>query len=259
GDVRLQRQGSPGAGQEGGAVGQGRGAGAGAGAEGSGGRPGRQAARGGLVRRSGYPWWQNLGKGRVYLAAPQPQGASGTDLPPQGQEPRLPLEGAARGEGQAADRQAPALRLGVRTVRGPGRQARGRVALPSPGSGGRHDGQGRPLPRRGTDTRHEVRRVSSQEGPGYCLSGGRARQEQRFWRHQNRELRTPPAAGRITACPQPTPSERRAMPMSAPKTDWDPKGCWAPYVPDEQTPWDLRRVVHLHRRAGFAATWKELQ
>jgi uncharacterized protein (DUF1800 family) len=24
-------------------------------------------------------------------------------------------------------------------------------------------------------------------------------------------------------------------------------------------PWDLRRVVHLHRRAGFAATWSELQ
>lgn len=23
--------------------------------------------------------------------------------------------------------------------------------------------------------------------------------------------------------------------------------------------WDLRRVVHLHRRAGFAATWSEIQ
>jgi hypothetical protein len=34
---------------------------------------------------------------------------------------------------------------------------------------------------------------------------------------------------------------------------------WAPYVPDEKTPWDLRRVVHLHRRAGFAATWAEIQ
>jgi uncharacterized protein (DUF1800 family) len=30
-------------------------------------------------------------------------------------------------------------------------------------------------------------------------------------------------------------------------------------VPDERCPWDLRRVVHLHRRAGFAATWAELQ
>jgi hypothetical protein len=47
--------------------------------------------------------------------------------------------------------------------------------------------------------------------------------------------------------------------MSAPKTAWDPKGCWATYAPDEQAPWDLRRVVHLHRRAGFAATWAELQ
>jgi hypothetical protein len=34
---------------------------------------------------------------------------------------------------------------------------------------------------------------------------------------------------------------------------------WAPYVPDEKAPWDLRRVVHLHRRAGFAATWAEIQ
>jgi hypothetical protein len=47
--------------------------------------------------------------------------------------------------------------------------------------------------------------------------------------------------------------------MSPPKTDWGPKGCWAPYAPEDQSPWDLRRVVHLHRRAGFAATWAELQ
>ncbi|HUY36309.1 MAG TPA: DUF1800 domain-containing protein [Pirellulales bacterium] len=32
-----------------------------------------------------------------------------------------------------------------------------------------------------------------------------------------------------------------------------------PYTPDDQAPWDLRRVVHLHRRAGFAATWEEMQ
>ncbi|HJT32899.1 MAG TPA: DUF1800 domain-containing protein [Pirellulales bacterium] len=31
------------------------------------------------------------------------------------------------------------------------------------------------------------------------------------------------------------------------------------YTPDERRPWNLRRVVHLHRRAGFAATWHELQ
>src|SRR5437868_11391579 len=34
---------------------------------------------------------------------------------------------------------------------------------------------------------------------------------------------------------------------------------WAPYTPDGQSPWDLGRVVHLHRRAGFAATWDEIQ
>jgi uncharacterized protein (DUF1800 family) len=34
---------------------------------------------------------------------------------------------------------------------------------------------------------------------------------------------------------------------------------WAPYTPDAKAPWDLRRVVHLHHRAGFAATWAEIQ
>src|SRR5262245_51362360 len=34
---------------------------------------------------------------------------------------------------------------------------------------------------------------------------------------------------------------------------------WAPYAPDRKCPWDLRRVVHLHRRAAFAGTWPELQ
>jgi uncharacterized protein (DUF1800 family) len=34
---------------------------------------------------------------------------------------------------------------------------------------------------------------------------------------------------------------------------------WMPYTPDAKSPWDLRRVVHLHRRAGFAATWSEIQ
>jgi uncharacterized protein (DUF1800 family) len=37
------------------------------------------------------------------------------------------------------------------------------------------------------------------------------------------------------------------------------RGPWARYVPDDQAPWSLRRVVHLHRRAGFAATWAEVQ
>jgi hypothetical protein len=34
---------------------------------------------------------------------------------------------------------------------------------------------------------------------------------------------------------------------------------WAPYEPSAREPWDLRRVVHLHRRAGFAATWGEVR
>jgi uncharacterized protein (DUF1800 family) len=38
-----------------------------------------------------------------------------------------------------------------------------------------------------------------------------------------------------------------------------PMGPWVPYVPGDQAPWNLRRVIHLHRRAGFGATWSELQ
>ncbi len=34
---------------------------------------------------------------------------------------------------------------------------------------------------------------------------------------------------------------------------------WAPYKPTAEAPWNLRRVVHLHRRAGFAATWSEIE
>src|SRR5882757_9628885 len=38
-----------------------------------------------------------------------------------------------------------------------------------------------------------------------------------------------------------------------------PTDLWAPFVPDDKHPWDLARVVHLHRRAAFAGTWAELQ
>jgi uncharacterized protein (DUF1800 family) len=34
---------------------------------------------------------------------------------------------------------------------------------------------------------------------------------------------------------------------------------WEAYSPDRERPWELSRVVHLHRRAAFAATWDELQ
>jgi uncharacterized protein (DUF1800 family) len=34
---------------------------------------------------------------------------------------------------------------------------------------------------------------------------------------------------------------------------------WAPYQPARDMPWNLHRVVHLHRRAGFAATRPEVE
>ncbi len=34
---------------------------------------------------------------------------------------------------------------------------------------------------------------------------------------------------------------------------------WQPYEPCAEMPWNLERVVHLHRRAGFAAPWPRLE
>src|SRR5437660_211712 len=34
---------------------------------------------------------------------------------------------------------------------------------------------------------------------------------------------------------------------------------WGTFEPSAADPWDLRKVAHLHRRAGFGATWTELQ
>jgi uncharacterized protein (DUF1800 family) len=46
---------------------------------------------------------------------------------------------------------------------------------------------------------------------------------------------------------------------SPPVPTRDPAGLWAPYAPSAEAPWDWRRVVHLHRRAGFRATWTEVR
>jgi len=34
---------------------------------------------------------------------------------------------------------------------------------------------------------------------------------------------------------------------------------WSPYQPTTDSPWNLQRVVHLHRRAAFGAAWPEIQ
>ncbi len=47
--------------------------------------------------------------------------------------------------------------------------------------------------------------------------------------------------------------------MGEPAKKPDSPSRWAAYAPGRDTPWDLARVVHLHRRAGFAAPWDELQ
>ncbi|WP_165251753.1 DUF1800 domain-containing protein [Paludisphaera soli] len=39
----------------------------------------------------------------------------------------------------------------------------------------------------------------------------------------------------------------------------DPRSAWEPYRPTPEEPWNVARVAHLHRRAGFAATWGQVE
>ena len=39
----------------------------------------------------------------------------------------------------------------------------------------------------------------------------------------------------------------------------DPAWAWAQYEPDAQRPWDHARAAHLYRRAGFGASWAQIQ
>ena len=39
----------------------------------------------------------------------------------------------------------------------------------------------------------------------------------------------------------------------------DELSAWTEYAPSPTAEWNLKRVVHLHRRAGFAANWQEIQ
>src|SRR5580692_10075282 len=47
--------------------------------------------------------------------------------------------------------------------------------------------------------------------------------------------------------------------MPAPAKSTARSDPWISHIPTAAAPWDLARVVHLHRRAGFAATWSEIQ
>jgi uncharacterized protein (DUF1800 family) len=42
------------------------------------------------------------------------------------------------------------------------------------------------------------------------------------------------------------------------KLTQDPKRAWEPFTPSAAEPWDLTRAAHLHRRAGFGATWTQI-
>src|SRR5437667_8589266 len=39
----------------------------------------------------------------------------------------------------------------------------------------------------------------------------------------------------------------------------DPRTAWERYRPSDASPWDLKKVGHLYRRAAFGASWDELQ
>ena len=39
----------------------------------------------------------------------------------------------------------------------------------------------------------------------------------------------------------------------------DPDWAWQPFTPDAQRPWNQAAAAHLYRRAGFGATWQQLE
>jgi uncharacterized protein (DUF1800 family) len=47
--------------------------------------------------------------------------------------------------------------------------------------------------------------------------------------------------------------------MCALRATTDEDQAWSAYQPTEAAPWKLQRVVHLHRRAAFAAPWAQLE
>jgi len=53
--------------------------------------------------------------------------------------------------------------------------------------------------------------------------------------------------------------EAPPTPARPAKHDVAPKRAWARYEPSPQCPWTLPRAAHLWRRAGFGATWDQLQ
>jgi len=59
-----------------------------------------------------------------------------------------------------------------------------------------------------------------------------------------------PAAAQTASRPRP--------PAGSPRPP-DPERAWAAYEPSPRRPWDLARAAHLYRRAGFGATWGQLQ
>jgi len=54
-------------------------------------------------------------------------------------------------------------------------------------------------------------------------------------------------------------SSRHKSFFSETNTVSDSVASWEEYTPNKTAPWNLRRVVHLHRRAAFAAPWADLQ
>ena len=53
--------------------------------------------------------------------------------------------------------------------------------------------------------------------------------------------------------------ERLVENVAARLAEFDPEWAWAPFEPDAERPWTPALASHLFRRAGFGATWAELQ
>ncbi len=81
----------------------------------------------------------------------------------------------------------------------------------------------------------------------------RIRQRQAHVRSRHSQARRSPGRGR-TGHPREVND-----PMANDRWPRDPAEAWLAYEPSEQDPWDLTKVLRMHRRAGFGATWAQAQ
>src|SRR5262249_29744258 len=184
---------------------------------------------------------------------------------------RLPLP---RGRAGAGRREQPALQLQslFRARRQPVRAVLDAGVGPRAGGPAGEGGEGAGTPglrvavRRATPRRRGCGAAEGERGPDLRADGARAGGVAGVGPAAGEGADRPGEAARRPAAGdalrgQGLPARRRVHARGDEMnrtTTMDPRWAWQPYRPSAESPWDLKKVGHLYRRAGFGATWTEL-